>query len=224
MKDKDVKPLDGEVSYKRERHELVPYRHHLEPARAPAFVEILKAHADRRRWEAETRRKRAVADNIRAMSEVAVETQNWLKAETALEPGNLEALKETIQLQVEVGLAMQQAALQKANRGLKLAALQDEVEEKELLARIRRAEVDIISQERKLDGKDKTLDDLIGMAEDELDTLVDEFTDRKEIAEADGTELSEEEELEFSRQYQRGKDRLEELYSRRDNRQADGDV
>ena len=221
MSEEKPKSIEGEIFGPDENAQPATGKNAQSGIRALPLLAELYAYADRRVMEAETKLKRAVADNINAQSEIAQASENWAKAEERIQPENLDLMKKTVRTQIQTDRERHELELSQVKSARELQDLEHEAKKAELEARIASAQYQAKKHKDKLNQKEKSLDDLIKEAEAELKDLQDTFADKVDVAKANGERLREDEEDEFSRKYQELRERLDELNDRRRQQQQE---
>lgn len=209
------KPIAGELIAPKQTGSAVTSRKVSRPKPISSFMDILTSYADQRRWEADTKRKNAVADNINAQSKIAIATENWLAMEERL--NNLDNIKSTVSTTINAELKEMEVRLANANRELKLAEKTEEAEALELDIRILESKVKQKRLMAKLEGTEEDIDELIKKAEAEINANLEEAKNLKEK----NDDLTVEEQNAFSRKHASIADRLANLEERRARRDAE---
>lgn len=193
------------------------------PTRFPLLDE-LNAYADRRVKEAETKLKNAIAENIEAQTRITKATEEWVKAEERLQEDNLKDMRESIRLKIRADHEGAKLELDRIRTDQSLANLERKAKEAELRERIAKAEYQAQKHQRKLDGAEEDLEDLISKAEQDIEDIMEAFAEKRDAAEKTGESLSEEEEDLFSRKLQTAKERLDRLQERQRKEQDEDEA
>ena len=180
-------------------------------------MDVLRSYADQRRWEADTNRKHAIAENIKGQRKIAVQTEKWLIMEERLK--NLPKLKQKVSVEIETDLREMEARLADANRKLKMARLTEEAEGIELEVRILEGKLNLKRLQEKIDGNEESVEDLLSKAEAERESIVKKYGGIVE----DKGELTDNEEIEYSQKYAAITDRIANLEEQRNRQDAGAD-